>query len=54
MVLSRLNSTVVYNDTMKIEDDDKKTSKELYQIEIFGVEVLVTIGEPKNTFLKKI
>jgi len=53
MVLSRLNSTVVYNDTMKIEDDDKKTSKELYQIEIFGVEVLVTIGEPKNTFLKK-
>lgn len=53
MVLSKLNLNVVYDDTMKVEDADKKSLKELYQIEIFGVEVLITIGEPKNTFLKK-
>lgn len=53
MVLSKLDSSVNYNDTMKVEDSDKKTSKEIYQIEIFGVDVLITIGEPINKFLKK-
>lgn len=53
MVLSKLDSSVNYNDTMKVEDADKNSSKEIYQIEIFGVDVLITIGEPINKFLKK-
>jgi predicted NAD-dependent protein-ADP-ribosyltransferase YbiA (DUF1768 family) len=53
MVLSKLDSSVNYNDTMKVEDADKKKEKEIYQIEIFGVDVLISIGEPINKFLKK-
>jgi predicted NAD-dependent protein-ADP-ribosyltransferase YbiA (DUF1768 family) len=53
MVLSKLDSSVNYNDTMKVEDADKNSSKEIYQIEIFGVDVLITIGEPITKFLKK-
>jgi predicted NAD-dependent protein-ADP-ribosyltransferase YbiA (DUF1768 family) len=53
MVVSRLDSSVNYNETMKVEDSDKNSSKEIYQIEIFGVDVLITIGEPINKFLKK-
>jgi predicted NAD-dependent protein-ADP-ribosyltransferase YbiA (DUF1768 family) len=53
MVVSKLDSSVNYNDTMKVEDADKKREKEIYQIEIFGVDVLITIGEPMNKFLKK-
>jgi predicted NAD-dependent protein-ADP-ribosyltransferase YbiA (DUF1768 family) len=53
MVLSKLDSSINYNDTMKVEDADKNYSKEIYQIEIFGVDSLITIGEPINKFLKK-
>jgi ribA/ribD-fused uncharacterized protein len=53
MVVSRLDSSVNYNETMKVEDSDKNSSKEIYQIEIFGVDVLITIGEPINKFFKK-
>lgn len=53
MVLSKLEPSINYEETMKIENEDKDSSKDLYQIEIFGVEVLITIGEPKNIFLKK-
>ena len=53
MVLSKLDSSINYNDTMKVEDADKNSSKEIYQIEIFGVNILITIGEPINKFLRK-
>jgi predicted NAD-dependent protein-ADP-ribosyltransferase YbiA (DUF1768 family) len=53
MVLSKLDPSISYNDTMKIEDIDKKKEKEIYQIEIFGVDTLITIGEPINKYLKK-
>ena len=52
MVLSKLNSSVNYVDTKRVEKDDKKTEKEIYQLEIFGVDCLITIGEPINKFLE--
>lgn len=52
MVLSKLNSSVNYVDTKRVEKDDKKTEKEMYQLEIFGVDCLITIGEPINKFLE--
>lgn len=53
MVLSKLDSSVNYPDTKKVETIDKNSDKEIYQIEIFGVDVLTTIGEPINKYLKK-
>jgi|688.fasta_scaffold07224_13 predicted NAD-dependent protein-ADP-ribosyltransferase YbiA (DUF1768 family) len=53
MTLSNLDSSVNYPDTMKVESIDKNSNKEIYQIEIFGVDVLITLGEPINKFLKK-
>jgi predicted NAD-dependent protein-ADP-ribosyltransferase YbiA (DUF1768 family) len=53
MVLSKINKSVEYPDTMKIENNDMHTDKELYQIELFGVDILFTIGEPINTYYKQ-
>lgn len=53
MVLSKLDSSINYSDTMKVETIDKNSDKEIYQIEIFGVDVLITIGEPINKYLKQ-
>jgi len=36
MVLSKLDSSVNYPDTKKVETIDKNSDKEIYQIEIFG------------------
>ena len=52
MVLSKLNSSIDYPDTMKVEVGDNKTEKEIYEIEIFGIDCLITIGEPINKFLE--
>jgi len=52
MVASKLNSSVNYVETMKVENQDKKTEKEMYQLEIFGVNCIITIGEPINKFLE--
>lgn len=52
MVLSKINSSVNYPDTMKLEDVDKKMTKDIYEIEIFGVDALIIIGEQVNKFSK--
>ena len=44
MVVSKINSSIEYEDTTKVETSDKKTNKDIYILTIFGVECLITIG----------
>jgi len=48
MVKSILDESIEYEDTSKIENSDKNTNKEIYEIPIFGYDCLITVGEPIN------
>jgi len=44
MVKSKLDESIQYEDTTKIENSDKNTNKEIYEIPIFGYNCLIIIG----------
>lgn len=48
MVISKLDNTIDYEDTFKIENADKSTNKEIYEIPIFSYDCLITVGNPIN------
>lgn len=48
MVKSKIDSTIEYTETMKVEDEDKNQNYDMYQIKLFGLDILTTIGQPKN------
>lgn len=47
-IRSTIDSTVEYKETKKIEDEDKEQDYNIYEIEIMGINVLTTIGQPKK------
>lgn len=47
-IRSKIDSTIEYKETMKLADDDKGKDHNIYQIELFGIDILITIGNPKN------
>ena len=53
MVLSKLNSDVSYPELKSVDSGDLKTEANLYQLEIKEVDVIVAIGNAKNTFEDK-
>jgi len=53
MVLSKINSEVSYPELKRVDSDDLKTEANLYQIEIKGIDVIVAVGNSKNTFEDK-
>jgi predicted NAD-dependent protein-ADP-ribosyltransferase YbiA (DUF1768 family) len=53
MVLSKLNSDVSYPELKSVDSGDLKTEANLYQIEIKEIDVIVAIGNAKNTFEDK-
>lgn len=53
MVLSKINSEVSYPELKRVDSDDLKTEANLYQIEINGVDVIIAVGNSKNTFEDK-
>ena len=50
MVLSKLNNEVSYPELKTVDPGDIKTEANLYQIEVDGVEIIVAVGNSKNTF----
>ena len=53
MVLSKLNSDVSYPELKSVDSGDLKTEANLYQLEIKEIDVIVAIGNAKNTFEDK-
>ena len=53
MVLSKLNSDVSYPELKSVDSGDLKMEANLYQLEIKDVDVIVAIGNAKNTFEEK-
>ena len=50
MVLSKINSDVSYPELKSVDYGDLKTEASLYQIEIKDVEIVIAVGNAKNTF----
>jgi predicted NAD-dependent protein-ADP-ribosyltransferase YbiA (DUF1768 family) len=53
MVLSKLNRDVSYVERKTVDAEDAQKEFELYEMEIKKVEIIVTIGNVKNTFESK-
>jgi predicted NAD-dependent protein-ADP-ribosyltransferase YbiA (DUF1768 family) len=53
MVLSKINSDVSYPELKSVDSGDLKTEASLYQIEIKDVDVIIAVGNAKNTFEDK-
>lgn len=49
MVNSKLNSTVIFNDSYKILDDDLQHNASVYQTRILGKEVEIVLGKERKT-----
>ena len=53
MVLSKIDSEISYPELKSVDTDDFKKEANLYQIEIDGIEVIIAVGNSKNTFESK-
>lgn len=53
MVLSKINSDVSYPELKSVDVSDLKIEANLYQLEIKGVDVIIAVGNAKNTFEDK-
>ena len=50
MVLSKLNSNISYPELKSVDAGDLKTEAVLYQLEIKNVDVVIAVGNSKNTY----
>lgn len=53
MVLSKIDSDISYPELKSVDSRDLKTEAELYQIEIKDVDIIIAIGNYKNTYEDK-
>ena len=53
MVTSRLDKTIIYNENNTVYDDDIDYESSLYQIEVYNLDLIIALGNIKNTFIKK-
>ena len=50
MVLSKISDGVSYPEYKKVDASDINTEANLYQIEVKGVDIIIAIGNSKNTY----
>ena len=50
MVLSKINNDISYPELKSVDSSDLKKEPTLYQIEIENIEVIIAVGNAKNTF----
>ena len=50
MVVSKINSSVSYPELKKVDTNDLKKEANLYQIQVDGIEIIIAVGNAKNTF----
>ena len=50
MVLSKLNRDISYPELKSVNPGDIKMEASLYQLEILGIDVIIAVGNSKNTF----
>ena len=53
MVVSKIDDNVSYPELKSVDYKDSQKETDLYQIEILGVDVIIAIGNAKNTFSDK-
>jgi len=53
MVLSKLNNDVSYPELKSVDSGDLKTEANLYQLEIKDIDIIIAVGNSKNTYEEK-
>ena len=53
MVLSKINSDISYPEIKSVDPVDLKQEANLYQIDVKDVEIIIAVGNSKNTFEDK-
>ena len=53
MVLSKIDSEISYPELKSVDSSDFKKEANLYQIDVHGVEIIIAVGNSKNTFEEK-
>jgi predicted NAD-dependent protein-ADP-ribosyltransferase YbiA (DUF1768 family) len=53
MVLSKLEKTISYHELKSVDSKDLKAESNLYQMEVNDVDVIIAVGNAKNTFEEK-
>ena len=53
MVFSKLNGNIEYTENRKIDDEDRGHQSSLYEVKLFGKNLVIALGKPKYIFASR-